>query len=85
VGGPVALSWLVPNKRENGEPLDITEIAGYELRYRKDTDEDFVYVTINDPWTNMYNFPYLTGNYIFQVATFDKNGVYSNFINLTPK
>lgn len=85
VAGPVALSWLVPNKRENGDALDITELAGYELRYRKDTDEEFVYVTINDPWTNTYNFPYLTGNYVFQVATFDKNGVYSNFINLTPK
>jgi len=85
VAGPLGLSWLVPNKRENGEALDITELAGYELRYRKDTDEDFVYVTINDPWTNTYNFPYLTGNYIFQVATFDKNGVYSNFVNLVPK
>lgn len=83
VSGPVGLSWTAPSKRENGSYLDITELGGYELRYKKTTDAKFTYVTINDPWTNTYNFPSLNGDYIFQIAAFDKNGVYSPFVDLS--
>ena len=65
--------------------LDITEVGGYELRYRKIADNAYTYVTINDAWTNTYNFPWLEGNYVFQIAAFDKNGLYSNFVDLAPK
>lgn len=84
VAGPVALSWAVPIVRENGDYLDITELGGYELRYRLATVPQYTYVTINDPWINYQNFPWLVGNYVFQIAAFDKNGVYSNFVNITP-
>jgi hypothetical protein len=82
VAGPVGLRWTAPSKRENGNYLDITELAGYELRYKKSTDAKFTYVTINDPWTNTYNFPSLNGDYVFQIAAFDKEGVYSPFVDL---
>ena len=84
VSGPVALRWNAPILRENGNVLDITEVGGYELRYRKSTDAAFTYVSINDAWANYYNFAYLQGSYFFQVAAFDKNGLYSDFINLKP-
>jgi hypothetical protein len=74
----------VPVVRENGDYLDITELGGYELRYRLATATTFTYVTINDPWMNYYNFPWLEGNYVLQIAAFDKNGVYSNFVDIAP-
>lgn len=84
VAGPVSLNWAAPTLRENGNALDITEIGGYELRYRKTTDVNFTYVTINDAWKNTHNFSWLEGTYLFQVAAFDKHGVYSNFVDLAP-
>lgn len=85
VAGPVNLNWTPPVARENGNVLDITEVGGYELRYRKVADNAYTYVTINDAWTNTYNFAWLEGAYVFQIAAFDKNGLYSNFVNLAPK
>ena len=80
--GPVDMNWTVPNLRENGLPLDITELGGYELRYKLLADADFTYISINDPWTNFYSFSWLEGDYIFQIAAFDKDGLYSNFVNV---
>ena len=82
VAGPVGISWTAPNKRENGNYLDITEVGGYEIRYKKTTDTKFTYISINDAWTTTYNFPWLEGDYIFQIAAFDKNGVYSPFVDI---
>jgi hypothetical protein len=85
VNGSAALSWLIPNQRENGDFLDVIELGGYELRYRKDTDTAFTYVTINDAWQNFYNFSGISGNYIFQISAFDKNGMYSGFVDLVSR
>lgn len=85
VAGPVNLNWAPPVERENGNALDITEVGGYELRYRKVADNAYTYVTINDAWTNTYQFPWLEGTYVFQIAAYDKNGLYSNFVDLAPK
>jgi hypothetical protein len=85
VSGTVGFTWLIPNQRENGNFLDITELGGYELRYRKDTDTVFTYITINDAWQNFYNFSSLSGNYIFQISAFDKTGMYSGFVDLIPR
>jgi hypothetical protein len=82
VSGPVEMSWIPPNLREDGSFLDITQLGGYELRYKLLADADFTYISINDPWTNFYNFSWLEGTYIFQIAAFDKNGLYSDFVNV---
>ena len=75
---------MAPSQRENGNFLDITEVGGYEIRYRLASANTYDYITIDDAWSNQYNFPWLEGEYIFQIAAFDKNGVYSNFTNITP-
>ena len=85
VKGSVGLSWLAPNQRENGSFLDITEMGGFELRYKLASAANFTYITINDAWTTQHNFTWLEGDYIFQIAAFDKNGVYSNFVDIRPK
>lgn len=83
VEGTVGLTWIAPKYRENKTILDITELGGYQLRYKLLTDKAFTYVTISDPWTNSYNFSWLEGDYIFQIAAFDKLGVVSDFANFT--
>lgn len=85
VSGPVGLSWVPPSQRQDGTVLDLTELGGYELRYRLSSNSDFTYISINDAWTTQYNFAWLEGNYVFQVAAFDKNGVYSDFVNVAGK
>jgi hypothetical protein len=85
VKGPVGLYWMAPDQRENGNFLDITELAGYELRYKLTTANEYTYITLNDAWANQYNFQWLEGTYSFQIAAFDKNGIYSNFVDVYPK
>ncbi len=79
VAGPVGLSWLAPKQREDKTVLDITELGGYQLRYKVSTAKTYTYITINDPWTRTYNFDWLEGDYVFQIAAFDKLGVLSDF------
>jgi hypothetical protein len=78
--GPVQLLWSVPTSRENGEYLDISEIGGYEIRYKSKTDADFSSVVIKDAYIDSYYFDYLKGDYQFEIATFDNTGLYSKFI-----
>lgn len=84
VVGPVQLRWSVPAVREDMSNLGIEELGGYEIRYRKSADADFTYISIENPYTTFYEFPWLEGNYLFQIAAFDKNGLYSQFIDLRP-
>lgn len=84
VEGAIRLYWSVPNQRENGEYLDVTEIGGYELRYKLKSENTYKTIHISDGFIDTYYFDYLKGDYEFQIATFDTNGLYSGFINLNP-
>jgi hypothetical protein len=84
VNGPVQLYWKVPSTRENGDYLDITEIGGYELRYKQKSDSAYKSIIINDGFTDAYYFNNLVGDYEFEIATFDVNGIYSNFLKINP-
>lgn len=79
VAGPVALSWVAPKQREDKTVLDITELGGYQLRYKLLADKTYTYIIINSAWTSTYNFSWLEGDYVFQIAAFDKTGVLSDF------
>lgn len=83
--GPVSLSWTPPAQRENGDELDITELGGYELRYRQGTDQKYISVIIDDPWTTDYYIEWLEGRHEFQIAAFDNTGLYSEFVSLQPE
>jgi len=80
VEGAVQLIWSVPTARENGEYLDITEIGGYEIRYKSESEADYASVIIKDAFIDTYYFNYLKGDYQFEIATFDKGGLYSKFV-----
>lgn len=84
VGGPVAIYWSVPTFRENGAYLDITEIGGYELRYKLKSANAFEYVKIDSGYTDTYYFDHLEGEYEFEIATYDVNKLYSDFVPIRP-
>jgi hypothetical protein len=84
VDGSVGLYWNVPTQRENGDYLDITEIGGYELRYKLKSEANFKTIRISDAFTDAYYFNYLNGDYEFQIATFDTDGLYSGFVAVDP-
>lgn len=85
VNGPVQIYWTAPNKRENGVHLDITELGGYELRYKRTSDERYKSINIDDSYTDSYYFDNLEGEYEFQIAAYDVNGVYSPFVQVSRK
>ncbi len=85
IEGPVTLSWTPPVQRENGDELDITELGGYELRYRLETEQKYISVIIEDPWTTDYYIEWLEGRHEFQIAAFDNTGLYSEFVSLQPE
>jgi hypothetical protein len=84
VDGSVQLYWNVPAQRENGDYLDITEIGGYEVRYKLKSENTFKSIQIKDGFTDAYYFDYLEGDYEFQIATFDTDGLYSSFVSVNP-
>ncbi len=84
MAGPVYLRWNIPRLREDGSTLDISELGGYEVRYRRTTDTEYTYISIEDPWKSEHSFSWLEGSYVFEVAAFDKNGLYSKFIAVVP-
>lgn len=82
--GSVQLQWNIPTRRVNGDPLYDYELGGYEVRYRKLPATEFTYVTI-EAWKSEYIFTWLEGAYEFEIAAFDNNGLYSQFIPLKPR
>ncbi|GGY71194.1 hypothetical protein GCM10011613_14760 [Cellvibrio zantedeschiae] len=64
--------------------MDITEIGGYELRYKLKSESEFKTIRIADGFTDAYYFNYLKGDYEFQIATYDTEGLYSNFVSINP-
>ena len=80
--GPASVFWSSPTEREAGQFLDVTEIGGFEIRYKTVSSSSWSTLLL-DRFANYYTFPWLEGDYNIEIATFDNNGLYSNFISLT--
>lgn len=84
VSGDVVIEWYIPTERENGDYLELYEIGGYEIRYKLTSTEDYQSVVIDDGTVDHYDLGELSGDYEFQIATFDVNGLYSEFVSISP-
>ena len=78
----LTIIWSHPNQRENGTFLELDEIGGYEIRYRKPTDSRYTYITLNGNRTNEYIFTGNTAGLEFEIAVFDSRGIYSRFVKV---
>lgn len=80
----LTLSWNQPDARENGDFLASDEIGGYEIRL-KDLDGKVVKsIVISDPGRNQINIGQNSSAYLYDIATFDKRGLYSLFVSIEP-
>lgn len=84
ISGPVQVYWTPPKQRENGDYLDITELGGYVLRYKRKSEAQYTSIIIKDSYADAYYFDDLQGEYEFQIAAFDINGVHSPFVQVKP-
>lgn len=83
-GSLVVLDWYTPTARENGAYLELDEISGYEIKYKKTTDTTFTAVRVNDGGAESHTLGYLSGTYEFYIATIDSDGIYSEFVRIQP-
>lgn len=74
------VGWQTPTQRENGDPLAVEEIGGYELRYLEQT------LLLPYPEATGYNVTELlggeplSGDYTVEISVYDTNGLYSTFV-----
>jgi hypothetical protein len=78
----VTLYWSAPLVRVNGDSITYAEVGGYEIRYKLSSDVEYSRVVINDGSVEQYSFDTLDNAeaYRFEVAAFDVNGIYSDFV-----
>lgn len=72
---PVSLSWSVPQRRVNGEELQLSDIHGYQIHYITADKKLSRTISINDPRivSALVEVP-KAGAYYFSIATVDIDG-----------
>ncbi len=74
------IEWDIPTTRENGIDLPLSEIGGYEINYKKSGDSAYQTIIITNQNQSEYELTDLeAGEYEVSVATFDSEGLYSDF------
>ena len=77
----ILLSWNLPNKREDGSSLPISDIGGYEIYYFEENSSpgSGIVIDIPDNQTTEYKVNGLTsGTYYFAIASYDMDHAYSD-------
>lgn len=81
--GMVNLTWDIPNQREDGSFLELYEIGGYELRHKPSGSTTFISRVIANATTRNFTLTASRSD-IFEIAAYDRNGLYSKFVKITP-
>ncbi len=78
----VTLYWNAPVERANGANIATSEIGGYEIRYKKLSATSYTNVVINNASVAQHVIDGLDDatSYEFEVAVFDTDGLYSDFV-----
>lgn len=79
------LLWSTPTARENGDYLELDEIGGFEIRFKRPSESTYTTVVIQDNRVNSYTLTQPVGDLQFEIAAFDTNGLYSNFVSIQPR
>jgi hypothetical protein len=85
INGDVTLYWAPPTQREDGSSITNAELGGFLIRYKSLSDTDYTFVDIKDSSAKSSIISNLIGDYVFQIAAYDSNNLYSTFVDLTPK
>lgn len=79
------LRWEHPKYRANGDYLELHDIGGYELRKKNKATLETIYLVIEGNTQTEFIITDLTGDEIIDIAVFDTNGLYSDFIPIYPR
>lgn len=77
----VTLYWSAPVERVNGDVMVDADVGGYEIRYRLTEEESYTSILV-DAVSDQYSIDDLENadDYVFEVAVFDTDGIYSDFV-----
>lgn len=82
----LTIEWTAPNARENGTTLSVSDLGGYEIRYKNKVETVYHSVIIPDGKAVSYLMSNVDANdYMFSIAAFDMNGLYSEFVDVAVK
>ncbi len=84
ISGAVRLEWSTPDHRENGSYLELSEIGGYEIRYQTGVNGEPVTILVEDQHATSHELSVSAGVYLFSIAVYDTNGLYSEFVPIQP-
>ncbi len=79
----VQLKWRHPTQRANGSYLELDDIGGYEIR--KKTSISISYIKIPGSTTTNYTLTDIAADDKIDIAVYDTNGFYSDFIQIYPR
>lgn len=79
------LRWEHPTARANGDYLELHEIGGYELRLKKSGSSKTTYFVIEGNDKTEYLVNDVKPGDVIDIAVFDNNGLYSEFVPIYPK
>lgn len=87
VSGNITLKWTPPTAREDHTSLNMSEIGGYEIRYSLQSAPipTYNYILIQSNAITSYTIKNLSGSYIFEIAAYDTNHLYSTFAKIVPQ
>lgn len=79
----VTLQWAHPQLRENGDYLELSEIGGYEIRVFNPTTSNYTSFQVAGNSTNSYVIKNYLSNMTIEIAVYDTQGLYSQFVPVT--
>lgn len=75
----IKLEWDTPNERQNGEPMFLWELSGYEITYSEEGESGLTTINIESASTTEETIEDLEeGVYQFWIATIDTENQVSN-------
>ena len=82
---PMQFSWVAPTQRNDNTPLAVTDIGGFQLRYKLRSAGSYSMVTIASGAATSYALAGIgAGDYEYQLAVYDTNGLYSGWVAIVP-
>ena len=75
----ITISWTAPSSRANSDPLNMSDIGGYQVYYYLQGTAEGSGTAVDIPNANTLSYttpPLAAGTYFFSIATYDKNNVY---------
>lgn len=81
----ITLQWEHPTQRVNEEYLDFGEIAGYELRRKNILTQQVIFLVIEGNLQKEFTIFDPVQNEVIDIAVYDTEGRYSDFVRIYPK